>query len=119
MNILVDENIPIMCVLQLRQMGHDVLDIRSTDQKGMADNLLWDKACREGRLLITTDRGFADYRRREHHGILIVSLRQPNRQKFHKRITEAMNMFPPDRWPGLLVVMRDASMSSWRKGKTK
>ena len=108
-----------MCVLQLRQMGHDVLDIRSTDQKGMADNLLWDKTCREGRLLITTDRDFANYRQAEHHGILIVSLRQPNRQKINKRITEAMTMFPPGQWPGLLVVMRDASMSSWRKGKAK
>ena len=119
MKILVDENIPMMCVLQLRQMGHDVLDIRSTDQKGMADNLLWDKACKESRLLITTDRGFAGSRQTEHHGILIVSLRQPNRQKIHKCIIKAMQLFSSEQWPGLLLIMRDASMSSWRKGEAK
>jgi len=29
MDILVDENIPLMSVKQLQQMGHNVLDIRS------------------------------------------------------------------------------------------
>ena len=30
MDILVDENIPLISVDQLRRMGHDVLDIRGT-----------------------------------------------------------------------------------------
>ena len=115
MEILVDENIPLLSVSQLREMGHDVLDIRGTDEQGMADDALWNKACQEGRLLITTDRGFAYYRQQEHHGVLIVLLRQPNYWKIHKRIIEGMKVFSPEQWPGLLVVMRDASMSSWRR----
>ena len=115
MKILVDENIPMISVAQLRQMDHDVLDIRGTDAQGMTDETLWNKACQEGRLLITTDRGFAAHRQAEHHGILIVSLRQPNRQKIHKRIIEGLKLFSPEQWPGLLVVMRDASVSSWRR----
>ena len=100
-------------------MGHDMLDIRGTADEGISDELLWNRACREKRLLITTDRGFAHYRDREHYGILIVSLRRPNRHKINKRVIEAMGLFSPEQWPGLLVVMRDEAMSAWRQGKKK
>jgi len=119
MNILVDENIPLMSAEQLREMGHDVLDIRGTADEGISDEILWDKVCQENRLLITTDRGFAHYRDREHHGILIVSLRRPNRRKINERVIEAMKLFPDEQWPGLLVVMRDEAVSTWRKAKEK
>jgi predicted nuclease of predicted toxin-antitoxin system len=117
MDILVDENIPLMSVSQLRDMGHDVLDIRGTADEGLSDELLWNRVCQQRRLLITTDKGFAHYRDREHHGILIISLRRPNRRKIDERVIEAMRLFSPEQWPGLLVVMRDKAMSTWRLGK--
>ena len=101
--------------MQLREIGHDILDIRGTVDEGMTDVDLWNKVNREGRLLITTDRGFSYFRDREHNGILIVALRQPNRIKIHERATEALRLFSPAQWPGLLVVMRDKTMSSWRQ----
>lgn len=52
MDILVDENIPLASVEQLQQMGHNVLDIRGTPDEGISDELLWNKACQEKRLLI-------------------------------------------------------------------
>jgi predicted nuclease of predicted toxin-antitoxin system len=116
MDILVDENIPLIGVEQLRDMGHDVLDIRGTAEEGISDELLWKKASQEKRLLITTDRGFAHYRDREHYGILIVSLRRPNRQKISKRVVDAIKLFSDKQWAGLLVVMRDKTMSTWRQG---
>ena len=116
MNILVDENIPLMTLQQLRDMGHDVLDIRGTADEGLSDELLWNKACQQKRLLITTDRGFAHYRDREHYGILIVSLHRPNRQKINKRVVDAIKIFSAKQWPGLLVVMRDRTMGTWRRG---
>ncbi|HET89676.1 MAG TPA: hypothetical protein ENN99_02910 [Chloroflexi bacterium] len=79
MNILIDENIPWMTARALVEMGHDVLDIRGTAYEGIADDQLWDMAQQERRLLITTDKGFAQYRDSSHSGILIVRLRQPNR----------------------------------------
>ena len=117
MDILVDENIPLASVEQLQKMGHNVLDIRGTPDEGISDELFWNKACQEKRLLITTDRGFAHYRSKEHHGILIVSLRRPNRLKINERVIEAMKLFSPEKWSGLLVVMRDKAMSTWRRGK--
>ncbi len=119
MDILVDENIPLMSVKQLQQMGHNVLDIRGTADEGISDELLWNKACQEKRLLITTDRGFVRYRDMKHHGFLIVALRRPNRLKINERVIEAMKLFSPEQWQGLLVVMRDKAMSTWRRGKKK
>jgi len=115
MRILVDENIPLVTVEQLRRLGHDVLDIRGTADQGISDELLWNKAYQKKRLLLTTDRGFAHYRDREHYGILIVSLRKPNRHKINKRVLDAMRLFSSKQWPGLLVVMRDRTMSTWRR----
>jgi predicted nuclease of predicted toxin-antitoxin system len=118
MDILVDENIPLMTVQQLRNIGHDVLDIRGTADQGISDELLWNKVYQEKRLLITTDRGFAHYRDRDHYGILIISLRRPNRQKINKHVIDAIKLFSAKQWPGLLVVMRDRTMGTWRRGAT-
>jgi uncharacterized protein with PIN domain len=62
MKILVDEHIPLMTVQALRLLSHDVRDIRGTPDQGMQDDALWMMAQREGRLLITTDKGFTQYR---------------------------------------------------------
>ncbi len=65
-----DENIPLMTVKALRQLGHEVLDIRGTAIEGSEDETLWQIAQREKRLLITTDKGFTHHREESHHGIL-------------------------------------------------
>jgi len=114
MKILVDENIPLITVEQLRNLGHDVLDIRGTLEEGMRDEFLWPKAQAEGRLLITTDKGFSQNRNEPHHGMIIVRLRQPNLIKIHRRVMHAFNQFDESEWRGLLVVMRDVVQSVWR-----
>jgi predicted nuclease of predicted toxin-antitoxin system len=116
MKILVDENIPRMTVDHLRDLSHDVLDIRGGANQGMADAALWEVAVREGRLLITTDKGFTEYRTVSHNGILIVRLRQPNRLKIHQSVMRALDQFAEAEWPGLIVVIRDATMSTSRAG---
>ncbi|CAN5588199.1 hypothetical protein BH10ACI1_BH10ACI1_08910 [soil metagenome] len=40
MKICVDENIPLVTVTELKNLGHDVLDIRGTNEQGLPDNLL-------------------------------------------------------------------------------
>ena len=119
MKILVDENIPLMTVRALREMGHDVLDIRGTADEGMTDDALWEMIQPERRLLITTDKGFTQHRDELHHGILIVRLRQPTRRKIHQRVIQAMTHFAAEEWPGLLVVMRDVVQSVWRASERK
>jgi predicted nuclease of predicted toxin-antitoxin system len=116
MKLFVDENIPMMTVQFLREKGHDVLDIRGTPEEGMDDESLWRMIQKEERLLITTDKGFAQNRNDPHHGILIIRLRQPNRHKIHQRVMNAINQYEEKEWSGLLVVMRDAVQSSWQFG---
>ncbi len=57
MKIFADENIHLMTVGALRALGHVVLDIRGTVDEGMTDDNIWEKAQREKRMLITTDKG--------------------------------------------------------------
>jgi predicted nuclease of predicted toxin-antitoxin system len=47
MNILADENIPLMTVARLRELGHDVEDIRRTGKQGLPDPELWALALAE------------------------------------------------------------------------
>jgi predicted nuclease of predicted toxin-antitoxin system len=116
MRVLVDENIPNLTVRALMELGHDVLDIRGTDKQGTGDEHLWTLAQTEARLLITTDKGFADHRDENHHGILIVRLHQPNEERIRTRILAALRQFVEKEWQGLTVVMRDNVQSVRRAG---
>jgi|SRR5580658_9180301 predicted nuclease of predicted toxin-antitoxin system len=117
MRVLVDENIPRMTVDVLRAQGHDVRDVRSTSDQGLPEADLWSLAISESRTLITTDKGFTEYRSVPHQGILIVRLRQPNRQKIHQAVMHAIERFSDAAWPNLLVVVRDTTLSTSRGGE--
>lgn len=110
MKIFVDENIPFITVNKLREQGHDVTDIRNTDDQGITE--LWQKAQTQKCLLITTDKGFASLREETHYGILIVRLKRPTCLKIHDHIIRPIKKYPQKEWPGLMVVKRDAVQSS-------
>ena len=112
MRVLVDENIPRMTVAALIALGHDVKDIRGTSIQGAADSDLWALAMAERRALVTTDKGFTEHRSKPHYGILVVRLRQPNRLKIHHSVMHVVERFAETEWPNLLVVVRDATMST-------
>jgi predicted nuclease of predicted toxin-antitoxin system len=114
MKILVDENIPRKTCDELVRFGHDVADVRGTAKEGISDEELWNKALTEKRLLVTTDKGFALKRNRNHSGILIIVLHQPKLEIIHKRVIGALEEFTPRQWPNLLVVMRDKTKTTWR-----
>jgi predicted nuclease of predicted toxin-antitoxin system len=116
MRILVDENIPLKTVAALNGNGHDVLDVRGTPEQGVDDATLWQIAQRQKRLLVTTDKGFAQRRYEPHHGVVIVRLRQPNRERIHRRVMDAVTLVPEHDWNRLLVTMRDRLHSLWRPG---
>jgi predicted nuclease of predicted toxin-antitoxin system len=111
MKILVDENIPRMTVDHLREVGHDVKDVRGTIRQGLPDPDLWRLALSDERMLITTDKGFSQHREVQHFGILIVRLRQPNRHRIHQAVLRVLERFSAREWPGLLAVVRDRTVS--------
>ena len=114
MNIVIDENIPVRTVNELRALGHRVVDARQSPVRAGSDDRLWTFAQSEGALLITTDKGFSLKWAEPHHGVLIIRLRQPNREKIHSRVMLAIRSVPSAEWAGLLLVMRDAVQSSRR-----
>ena len=114
MKIFVDENIPLITVKELILLGYDVTDIRGTDDQGITDEILWQKAQDRQCLLITTDKGFTAHRDEPHYGILIIRLKQPSRQKIHQRVLQALKRYTEKEWSGLMVVMRDAVQSAWK-----
>ena len=119
MKIFVDENIPAMTVRELRNAGHDVADIRGTENEGMSDEEVWKKVQEEQRLLITTDKGFAQKRHENHIGVLVIRLKQPNRLKIHNKVIQAMDRFKEKEWAGLTVVMQDMFHRMWKARKVR
>ena len=119
MKVLVDENIPLITAEELRSKGFDVADIRGSAEQGITDEVLWQKAQQEKRLFITTDKGFSNYRDQAHHGILIVRLKKPTRLKIHERVMQAIAKYSEQQWHGLMVVMRDVVLSSWKSRQKK
>ena len=117
MKIFVDENIPRMTVKLLIEKGHDVRNIRESTLEGMPDKNIWDLIQNENRMLITTDKGFMQYRSNHHKGMLIVRLKKPNRHKIHNRTMKAITQFSEEEWEGLIVVMRDNVQSVSRLQK--
>ena len=117
MKIFVDENIPAVTVRELKGLGHDVKDIRGTENEGMTDDDIWKMLRRDKRLLITTDKGFIQKRLEKHNGILIVRLKQPNRLKIHLKVMRAMQLFKEKDWQGLTVAMQDTFHSIWKAKK--
>jgi predicted nuclease of predicted toxin-antitoxin system len=97
-------------------LGHDVKDIRGTSDQGMADADLWALALGESRTLTTTDKEFTEYRSVTHHGILIVRLGQPNREKIHHAVIHVVRALSRRGMRNLLVVVRDTTMSTLRAG---
>ncbi len=118
MKIIVDENIPLITVKTLKDMGHDVKDIRGTNLKDITDDELWKIAKNERRLLITTDKGFVRFRTEQHSGLLIALLSKPSRQKIHDRLLLALKQQQEKTWLGLCIVIRD-NVKSIFKIKTK
>jgi len=115
MRVSVDENIPLVTVHELRNLGHEVHDVRGTPLQGMPDPDLWAQSQAQERLLITTDTGFIAYARQPHWGLLVVRLRRPNVGRIHARVMAAVRRHPPEQWPGLVIVMRDR-VKSVRRG---
>jgi hypothetical protein len=68
-------------------------------------------------LLISTDKGFSQYRDETHYGVLMICLKKPNRERIHKRIMGALFQFTENEWIGLMVMMKDNVRSIWKPDK--
>lgn len=82
MKIKPDVNIPASLAVPFTELGHNVDTVPQEGLAGDDDRTVWATAQREERFLITQDLDFSDIRRfrpGDHHGILLVRLRNPGR----------------------------------------
>lgn len=60
--VKVDEDLPIALVQLMQDAGYDAVDVLRQDMGGWKDLPLWKAIQKEGRFLITADKGFGDIR---------------------------------------------------------
>jgi predicted nuclease of predicted toxin-antitoxin system len=60
--IKIDEDLPRAVAVLLARAGHDPETVGQEGLGGSSDTRLWKKILKEGRLLITSDKGFGDIR---------------------------------------------------------
>ena len=80
MKIKLDENVPVSARRFFTARGHECEHALDEDLGGHTDADLYGVCVKEGRMLVTLDRGFGDirlYRPGTHHGIVIL---RPRRQ---------------------------------------
>lgn len=59
MRLLADENLYEPIITHMRSLGHNVLSIRDAGLSGISDDEVYNRACKENRVIITMDRDFA------------------------------------------------------------
>ncbi|MDA8241975.1 MAG: DUF5615 family PIN-like protein [Nitrospiraceae bacterium] len=59
MKIIADENVFEPIIDYLRSLGHNVLSIRDAGLSGISDDEVYQRACREARVIVTMDKDFS------------------------------------------------------------
>ena len=79
MRIKVDEDLPRAVVRLMRDRGYEADSVVDEGMGGWEDRALWETVQREGRFLVTADKGFADTRQfppGKHAGVLLLRPRE-------------------------------------------
>ncbi|MCM1053687.1 MAG: DUF5615 family PIN-like protein [Ruminococcus sp.] len=72
MRLLLDENIPVSFIKQLKKAGYDVEHVNKKC-KGKLDSEILDYALATKRAIVTFDSDFCGFRKREHFGIIKIN----------------------------------------------
>jgi predicted nuclease of predicted toxin-antitoxin system len=110
MKFFLDENFPKAVVVLLSNRGHEAIDIRGTEKEGATDVEIFRMAQEQGAVFLTTDRDFfhtIPHSGINHHGIVVVALRQPNRQAILRRIEWFLSRFCGDDLRDKVFELRD------------
>ncbi len=112
MRFLLDENFPRAAKTMLEQSGHVVYDMRDILESGADDNSVFRKAQELDAVLLTTDRDFfhtVSYLWHEHSGVIVIALRQPNREAILARLAWFVKTFSDDNIRNEVYQLRDST----------
>jgi predicted nuclease of predicted toxin-antitoxin system len=110
MRFFVDESFPKSVGTSLASAGHEVIDVRELGRAGVDDHTVFLLAQEHKATLLTTDRDFyhtVPHLYSHHCGIIVVSLRQPNRQNIQERLIWFLEQFPDEDLENQVVQLRD------------
>ena len=110
MKLKLDENLPESLIRELRNLGHDVDNVRIEGLVGRDDENIWRAVQEGGRFFITQDLDFSDVRRfapGSHCGLMLVRLRLPGRLSLATRVAEAFRSSEAESWASCFVVLTD------------
>lgn len=96
MRFFLDENFPKSASEFLTHHDHEVVDIRGTQDQGADDLRVFDLAQRHQAVLLSTDRDFfhtIPHLYDHHFGIVVIALRQPNRQNIRGKLEWFLERF--------------------------
>lgn len=115
MNFFLDENFPKAAVGMLEGMGHEVFDLRGTNRKESQDGDIFAEAQQHGAVFLTTDRDFfhtIPHLHTEHSGIIVIALRQPNRQAILEKLSWVLKRLAQGDFSSRTIQLRDRTWTA-------
>ena len=114
MNFFLDENFPKIAVNYLKDSGHNVIDIRSTDNEGLDDYSIF-KLCQSySAIFLTTNRDFfhtIPFLFPKHYGVIVIALSQPNRSTIFEKLKWVVEESNINNFSNKIILLRDESYS--------
>ena len=110
MNFLFDENLPKAARAVLESAGNEVFDFRRVGIIGSTDEAIVTMALEKSTAILTTDRDFfhtLGRRYPEHHGIIVIALKQPTRLSIIGRLEWFLEHIDVEKLPGRTFQLRD------------
>jgi predicted nuclease of predicted toxin-antitoxin system len=115
MKFLLDENFPKFAKHLLEARGHEAFDVRGTTDQGITDPEIFTKAQDLGAVFLTTDRDFwhtIPHLHDSHCGVIVIALRQPNRNSIVKRLEWILSQMEPHDFSNRVFHLRDKTWIS-------
>ena len=94
MRLFADENIQDLTIAFLRDLGHDVQDVRGVGMRSALDGEVYAYAQANKRALLTFNGGFADVReleRGEHYGVIRMRVKSQRIHNLHPILQSALS----------------------------
>lgn len=107
MRFLTDECVSPTTTQLLRELGHEVLDIKEFGRFGVKDQEIYRMACEEKRVIFTTDKGFRKYNPRICGGIIISAIQPNTPLRYEPRLRHLLTTTQPQKLSGSLIIIEE------------
>jgi len=112
MKFFLDENFPRAAIAVIQRQGHEAMDARDLLAPGLPDEHLFGEAQGRGAVFLTTDRDFfhtIPWLYARHFGIVVIALRQPNRERILARLEWFLRTMDLHKLAGRVYQLRDTT----------